>query len=134
MEKENDFVQYPLAFRMKKLGYNDMCYRAVSGSTIYDCGGQKITRNSDYVDSKICAQPLYTQAFRWFREKHHLVGLPTVGNQEYSYRIFDEKEGRSGKMLTEGIRQIGAHFNGSYEEAECACLEMLIQIVEEKQL
>jgi hypothetical protein len=36
--------------------------------------------------------PLYQQSFDWFREKYGLVGLICIGNQEYSYEIWDEKK------------------------------------------
>jgi hypothetical protein len=64
--------------------------------------------------------PTFSQAFRWFREKYKLSGLIEIGTQEYSFLIFDEKT---------DSREVTSSMNGTYEEAELACLRKLIEIV-----
>ncbi|MEE8564890.1 MAG: hypothetical protein V3S79_00740 [Candidatus Thermoplasmatota archaeon] len=129
---KNEFVTHDIALALKKLGFNEKCLacydeKGVFGLTVMSI--KKYYTNSKE-DTWNCAAPLYQQAFRWFREKHSLTGRPTIGNQEYSFRIFDEKE---DKTIREGVRELGAHFNGSYEQAELACLRRLIEIVKNKE-
>ena len=60
---------------------------------------------------------LYQQAFRWFREKYPYldfgIGKIHNGTNNYHYHINLEWE----------------FFEGTYEEAELACLKKLIEIV-----
>jgi len=69
--------------------------------------------------------PLYQQSFDWFREKYGLVGLICIGNQEYSYEIWDEKKGNSGEMISKH------NLNGNYGESKINCLEELIKIIKD---
>ena len=69
---------------------------------------------------------LWQQAFRWFREKYGLVGLIHIGTQEFSYDIYNIKEDVSEL----GISRIS--YNGTYEEAELACLKKIIEIAKNK--
>jgi hypothetical protein len=120
MKKE--FVPYNLALRMKQLGFNEPCLGVfellVAGDTIpkfrynfYKSEGEVSNEghwhnhNENNLDWKWSA-PLYQQAFRWFREKY---GLSHIW-------IMDE-------LLDTG--------EYTYEEAELACLEKLIEIVEQ---
>ena len=63
---------------------------------------------------------LYQQAFRWFREKYPDLdfGVAKIhnGTNNYHYHINLQWE----------------FFEGTYEEAELACLKKLIEIVESK--
>jgi hypothetical protein len=65
---------------------------------------------------------LYQQAFRWFREKYGLIGW-VEGKLMYKYCI-------ESNIPTDG--QLNRFPFKSYEEAELACLEKLIEIVESK--
>jgi hypothetical protein len=109
MEKE--FVPYELAVKLKQLGFDEPC--------IATHGYLELYINTD--DGHLKA-PLYQQAFRWFREKYKLSGLIEIGNQEYSFIVFDEET---------DSRKITPSMNGTYEEAELICLTKLIEIVEE---
>jgi hypothetical protein len=128
MEKE--FVPYELALRMKTLDYDEPCLGYYAAYIL--CTGQpreiQLDENGNYKKSKtesfpIIAAPTYSQAFRWFREKYKLSGIIEIGTQEYSFIIFDEEK---------DSREITSSMNGSYEEAELACLDKLIEIVEER--
>jgi hypothetical protein len=128
MEKE--FVPYELALKLKKLGFDEPCLGYYAAYIL--CTGQpqeiQLDENGNYKKSKtesfpIIAAPTYSQAFRWFREKYKLSGIIEIGTQEYSFIIFDEEK---------DSREITSSMNGSYEEAELACLKKLIEIVEER--
>ena len=108
MEKE--FVPYELALRMKELGFDEPCMSS-----------------RDMNNGKGLIQlPLYQQAFRWFREKYG-----------YYYEIFVDDDKTFGFMISYFI-EIGRadkpiqRMYTTYEEAELACLEKLLEIVESK--
>jgi hypothetical protein len=119
---QKEFVPYNFALRMKALGFDEPCFG------YYDSNGEFRTKQDEYelyliCNSKwispSCSAPLFQQAFRWFREKYDLLGIPTHSK----YTIISNK-------------WVGQPLYGnyiSYEEAELACLEKLLEIVEEKQ-
>jgi hypothetical protein len=76
--------------------------------------------------------PLYQQAFRWFREKHNLCGeiyTVNMGAIDWTFQIRD--------LYSEDIKHNNFEANTggyigtflTYEEAEGACLNKLIEIV-----
>jgi hypothetical protein len=126
MQKE--FVQYELALRMKQLGFDEPClnfYHVVGGfytSCVYIESQEDIKELCD--NGKQVLAPLFQQAFRWFREKydlHHVI------------HHFTHKKGTDEAYLAEvGKADDIFSYCKTYEEAELACLEKLIEIVEEK--
>jgi hypothetical protein len=120
MEKE--FVIYPLALRMKALGYDERCMSYFADGK-WNFG---ITYNSDERDFESISTPTWQSAFRWFREKHGLSGW------------VDESFGGSLRRGVISIKsEIGSEYYPTttklfytYEEAELDCLEKLIEIVE----
>ena len=110
MEKE--FVPYEQAIELKKLGFN---VPSVAGYSY---------PNSD----KLLTQAiLYQQAFRWFREKYNLIGLVEAGYDNgknvYTYVYWD---GFKDYLYDEYFQ--------TYEEAELACLNKLIEVVKSKNM
>jgi hypothetical protein len=75
-------------------------------------------------DSAVLA-PTFSQAFRWFREKHGLVGIIKFGTNDFTYNIYNVDG--IGLLTKESL-----NFNGTYQEAELACLQKLIEIVKNK--
>ncbi len=123
MEKE--FVIYPLALRMKALGYDERCMSYFADGK-WNFG---ITYNSDERDFESISAPTWQSAFRWFREKHGLSGW------------VDESFGGNLRRGVVSIKsEIGSEFYPTttklfytYEEAELDCLTNLIEIVEQKE-
>ena len=106
MEKE--FVPYELSVKLKSLGFDEPCMSVYYGD-VEDIQFTFNVRETQYYAQKgykngVLA-PLYQQAFRWFRGKYKLSHI----------WIMDE-------ILDTG--------NFTYEEAELACLEKLIEIVD----
>ena len=64
---------------------------------------------------------------RWFREKYNLFGYPFPNDyQKYGYRIVEITSDENKELIYDwGTKD-------SVEEAELACLEKLIEIVESK--
>jgi Zn-finger nucleic acid-binding protein len=115
MKKE--FTPYGRALKLKELGFDESCF-----GFYYDDGELKIKEGNisrlGYINA-----PTFSQAFRWFREKYDLHGSVRKRNKNgviYFEQIFDED------VLQNGPFSI-------YEEAELACLDKLIEIVESKQ-
>jgi hypothetical protein len=121
---ENEFVNYTQALELKELGFDEPCFG------YYDEDKYLFTvREQDSVESEWLKAPLYQQAFRWFREKCGLYGIPeerTLNN--FSYQVKSNKEGAITFIVYGGYP---LNFK-SYKEAELACLVKLIEIVKNK--
>ena len=126
MEKE--FVPYELAVKLKELGFNEPCF----GFYLEDCTwtpasyskkGTVYPSNSDLLP-EWSAAPLYQQAFRWFREKHNInhsiIFHETTFSNDYQYLVLSNEN----EFVEVGYT--------TYEEAELACLQKLIEIVKSK--
>jgi hypothetical protein len=139
MEKE--FVPYELALRMKQLGFDGSCFAIWSGFDeqnfsitdtirLYSSGFRiNGTQSSKFYindfNSLRVAAPTFSQAFRWFGDKydlHHVI------------HQFTFKKGTDEEYLAE-VGKADDTFSEcrTYEDAEVACLEKLIEIIEEKQ-
>jgi hypothetical protein len=120
---KNEFIPYEQAVELKELGFDEPClaiyYNPLKELVI---GG---TINS-YTKEIRTLSPLYQQAFRWFREKHGLVGIIKFGTNDFTYNVYNEDD--MGLLTKESL-----NFNGNYEEAELACLKKLIEIVNTKE-
>jgi hypothetical protein len=117
-----EFIPYEQALELKQLGFNEQCF-AAQKDNIIDYGSEmhSFIYNMDCGDIWV-ALPLYQQAFRWFREKYDLTGLIHIGSQEFSFSI--NQNGHRVSPLKEYL-----DYNGTYEEAELACVKKLIEIV-----
>jgi hypothetical protein len=74
----------------------------------------------------VISAPTFSQAFRWFRQKHGLVGIIKFGTNDFTYNVYNEDG--MGLLTKESL-----NFNGNYEETELACLKKLIEIVNTKE-
>jgi len=135
MEKE--FVPYELAVKLKELGFDEPCFRLYKNIKEYKeriAGGDLITNTNllKFENSNYCASPTFSQAFRWFREEHYLISSiyqlsvnVKTGLSSFEYMI--------DKLNNLGLSQFIEDFPyNTYEEAEIACLENLIELVESK--
>jgi hypothetical protein len=126
MEKE--FVPYELALRMKQLGFDEPCL-----ASYYHAGRRlDICEYINHGEYTVLA-PTYSQAFRWFREKHNLLNEIVFYRDDrrtkraYWFTIFKWDEKMTSR---EFVRANNELYYLTYEEAELACLEKLIEIAE----
>jgi hypothetical protein len=119
MNKE--FVTYEQALALKELGFDERCF-----TRYYESG--KLADSLSYLHHNYFGQvnaPLYQQAFRWFRDKHNLVfnfiSYSIVKPGEYHWSITWNDEAKASGIVK------------TYEEAEQACLDKLIEICKNKQ-
>ena len=140
MKKE--FCTYEQALALKELGFDEPCLAS------YFVFGDNKARNGKYGQTEpelftadmnlddrceelhmhpyhVMRVPLYQQAFRWFREKYGWVTEihgSLMQNHFYANLLYQAKgEVNNIKMCD------------TYEEAEQACLDMLIEICKNKQ-
>ena len=115
MEKE--FVPYQESLELKELGFDEPCLGWYTSDK---------SLIKDYVIKMNLKAPTFSQAFKWFREKYHLIGgIEYIGGATPNTTWWD-------------IYVVG-HFNTDtskmtmkyqpYEEAELECLRKLIEIV-----
>ena len=122
-----DFVPYNEALELKELGFDEPCFGVFpDGSKLVKINGEPRNWNDNVINGETTSAPTFSQAFRWFREKCDLIGviLPylIIGNQWY-YKITN-RNNSSGLPFEEGFE--------TFEEAELACLNKLIEIVKDE--
>jgi hypothetical protein len=69
--------------------------------------------------------PTFSQAFRWFRSKGFVISLRSEYVEKHEYYI-------KWKPENSGVNSTLSHPFETYEEAELACLNKLIEIVKNK--
>lgn len=125
---QKEFVPYDFAIRMKQLGFNEsrlLCFGAYLGVNLEFELYDKPKYINFGTKGSACSAPTLSQAFRWFRGKNYQAEILWRGDfGDFCWKI--------GKF------KYGSHFfsdNGfkTYEEAELACIEKLLEIVEQKQ-
>ena len=134
---ETEFITYKQALALKELGFDEPCFGYYlcknSAFGIY----LEITLNwFDLLpyDSSSCKAPLKQQAFRWFRDKYQLFYTIETNCSQLSfewgfdYTIFDKE---NDKWLSTEPQNCppGETTYVTYEEAESACIDKLIEIV-----
>ena len=151
-----DFVPYEQSLKLSELGFNELCIKQYSHDgwltfTVNDWGqprpetGREIDLESAGLQ---IAAPTFAQAFRWFRETYNLVHEISwskyKGGVSFDYDIFslvlptDDELGDEDDIYIErpmetydSLAEKGFRHRESdtFEEAELACLNKLIEIV-----
>jgi hypothetical protein len=122
MEKE--FVPYKIALVLKELGFDEPCFGYYSNSKEHlgEIWYEMPNKGQDYIPVGDILAPLKSQFFKWVREKYKISGTPQYfTGGYYCYTINDMKD-------TEKSNRLFTEFE-TYEEAELACLNKLIEIV-----
>jgi hypothetical protein len=133
MNKE--FVTYNQALALRELGFDEQCFSFYNiEGELYESEGY-YRRGYNVHEDEVIA-PLYQQAFRWFRDKHSFIGIPTISNYSDDRYVFDIFQKGNEEIYFEGSdlsdRNNGNKEYNTYEEAESACLDKLIEIVKNK--
>jgi hypothetical protein len=139
MEKE--FISHEQALALKELGFDEPCLGywrnedspnpiTIGQYTTKEDMEYEISGQDEYHNFKniIALAPTFSQAFRWFREKHNIYSIilhSYADNKEVKDRFFYEVT--IGKKLKQELE-----YHTTYEEAELACLKKLIEIVKYK--
>lgn len=132
--KNKEFVKYEQALALKELGFDERCFGHYNPNGVFFwkilCSDEdndhtlSVKDIMEHVADGYVEAPLYQQAFRWFRDNHGLIGLVEGGYDNgkniFTYVIW---EGFKDNMIDE--------YFISYEEAEQACLDKLIQLLKD---
>ena len=122
MNKE--FIHYEQALDLKELGFDEPCFGAFIGKELKIFSFSNDLKGYTNDANLIIGAPLFSQAFRWFRDKHEL---------EYSLR---GRKSMGYDFVIEGIKiptggrdsKYSNFVYPTYEQAELACLRKLIEI------
>ena len=122
MKKE--FAPHEESLELKELGFNEPCMSYFDSRLEQQFGNFDFTEIDSYDKSIAALAPTYSQAFRWFREKHNIDGFIQIEplNKKYGYVTYDREKGN----------YIESERKYKVEEAELECLKKLIEIVKEK--
>lgn len=133
---EKEFAPYAESLELKELGFDEPCFR------VYDTlGFVQDEKIMDELSLEKIQSPTFSQAFRWFREKHGLRNSITdfIDDEtgiEWDYEIAiigtDVDEKGNYKPIVDYSTDDETRKFKTYEEAELACLRKLIEIVKNK--
>ena len=136
MSKEH--APYGLALQAKNLGFNEPCdYQWTYTFDLIHCvnmWGQpkQKTNNESQADSQgeCISAPTYYQLMLWLLEKHQLYGIiiPTV-TMFWTFKTMTVVE---DMIEVPPYNHVHAYDYSTRQEAEIACLQQLIKMVEEK--
>ena len=134
MEKE--FVPYELAVKLKKLGFDEPCFAKWIERDERDGGGIVLEmwndEDTNYEVKSSTKAPTFSQAFRWFREKHGLLHDITLtlddDNQLVGFYIMVHE--LDGLLIDEDQSVDVDIISTERDEAELAGLIKMIEILE----
>lgn len=124
---EDNFVTYEQALKIKELGFNEPCMKEFHFQELLNNSTGEELRNSEltelYGEQDIISAPLWQQVFAWFREEYEMY-YTIEGSKKYGFAfcIYSENE---------DIEEEVSLAYQSYQEAQLACLDKLIKIVEQ---
>ena len=128
---KEDFVLIDEAIGMKKLGFDEICPTKYGMTSLMLYENWKPFKNSDDLYegrvfcNDLCAAPTYAQCFRWFRKNHGYVKDIYYNGNQWEWCIHKIPE------LTQ-VEDETLSFYDKYEQAELACLRIMINLVKYK--
>jgi hypothetical protein len=127
---ENEFVIYDTALALKELGFDEPCLgyskdKEFKMWSAYDC-----YKNSE-MKPWFVTHPFYQQAFRWFREKHGKTAILFSDGFKWTFdlRWVDIDDISNYPFVQFPIKEVRREMFDTFEEAELASLNKLIEIV-----
>ena len=128
---KTEFCTYEQSLALKELGFNEPFY--TFGNSYYYRNGFFSQANDDALDyfkrfgDEVVIAPLKQQAFKFFREKYKLHGStePPVSNRRDSWGCYIQHTVNM-QCVFQNIGYI------TYEEAESACIDKLIELAKEQ--
>jgi hypothetical protein len=121
---KDQFVPYELAVKLKEMGFDERCLAGYynDGKSLWFFRFHKNSEREPTVAERFATAPLWQQAFDWFRDKGYGAFVETWING--GVKKFRGRNNYTPLFITDVF--------DTYEEAREACLEKLIQILEEK--
>jgi hypothetical protein len=119
---QKEFIPYDRALALKELGFNEKCLANYLFNKDLDI--------SFWRHGMDTPAPLKQQVFKFFRERHNILANVYANASGFLYQWEDAVGGtHRGFSDFEGPNDSGVW--DTYEEAELACLDKLIQLVKE---
>ena len=118
MDKE--FVTHEQALALKELGFDRTCLASYADKIFY-----LVTHRNNLSNKTFVAAPLKQQVFRWFREKYNL----SVYITDRLHCVYDRE---LWKCVVDDVYYGSMTFD-TYEEAENACIDKLIEVAKQKE-
>jgi len=130
-----EFIPYEQALALKSLGFDEPCFGWYDSECQETLNYDRTHNSCGWLLGNHCTAPTYSQAFRWFRENYVLLGFiePANGYEDkslFAFYICDDEQNIVDDSHSYS-KDSSLHFN-TYEEAERACLDKLIQIIKNK--
>ena len=122
----NELISYNDSLILRELGFDEACFAWYSKGQLILEHHIIFTGDQYYMRKEDCNAPTFSQAFRFFREEFNLFScvelhlnfpiryyfrIEEIGNDDFVYHTEDE-----------------TIFYDKYEDAEIACLKLLIKI------
>ena len=139
MKKE--FVSYEQAVALKELKYNEHCFGYFDSKSklTFNSNGNPINKDWVWFGNQclpidMTLAPLKQQVFRWFRKNHNWQhSIEATSDQYmfelgYNYWIWNNKTGEDYHTMPKNAPKGDWEYE-TYEEAENACIDKLIEIV-----
>jgi hypothetical protein len=141
---DKQFATYKQSLALKELGFDEPCFAAYSededNSSLFIYWNDLVNMSELFISQDNCEKfdyeclaPTFSQAFKWFRKEKDLYCEIRTFAWDY-----DKKElGFSIRTYLNPIdieteRLIHSEVYETYEEAESACIDKLIEIVKNK--
>jgi hypothetical protein len=119
---EKEFIPYELALELEQLGFDEPCFAYLKPNALT----YEITIG-EFNEFEYHSAPTYSQAFRFFRDKHNI-------NAQIAFCEYSVSSENSWKFTFDNPTNVliwNGKFN-TYEEAELECLKVLIEMVKTK--
>jgi len=142
-----EFIPYEQALELKELGFDEPCFGTYLSSFQSDWKVYELIlemgMNEEFEDNRnvyllegACSAPTFSQAFRWFREKYNLM-FQIFYLRNGNYSVIIHRTTPEYMDLVDQVKPSDGCVDEvvdcySYEEAELACLNKLIEIVKNK--
>ena len=116
-ELEKEFIPYKQTVELKELGFDRLCFG------YFDREDGNILKYNIVYENENLSAPIYRQAFKFFRDKYKLSSwIYNSDLDKYFFTIL-----QNGRIIKAN------QSTSSYEEAELACLNKLIEICKNEQ-
>jgi hypothetical protein len=124
---EKYFVNYKQALALKELGFDETCLMYIDD--------EEDLINDDTAEwIGTPKAPLKSQVFKWFRDEHNIVHTVYSNASGYIWELHYNKE-RGGTHICDSEESGDCELSGmftTYEGAESACIDKLIEIIKKK--
>ena len=128
-----EFIPYQQALQLKELGFDEPCWAwwHIEDCDTRFCYSEQRSPIINSRETEIVGLPTYSQVFRWFREKDYYseirVGCTQIdGGIGYEWWVW-----KPNGIEEWSIQMPGEEWSyETYEEAEQACLDKLIEIID----